>query len=375
MKYKMCLRNVLRLLFVVLPVELTAQNMRINGCQVIMNGPVQLVLHNAGLINNGYFTRVDGAIRFTGSQTVIIAGGNAFTLGNVVIGKSPGNMVELQQDIFVTGNLSMKGGNLLLNNRTLNLGSLGSIVGEGSQSYITGTNGGRVLVSRNVQTIPIALNPGNIGVELTSTTKPGLLVIERKHESEVLTNGNISVHRSFTITGNSQFPFNATLRFYYLDEELNNNNEADLTIWTNSDVGNFLTPIGKDGSDVAANWVEKNQLTRWGYFTLAAPGGSTELLRRGKNFERSIAAARLMMTSIQVYPNPATDQFKLVFSSGEKKDAVLSLYDQSGKLLQQKKIRCQEGINNVLWSLRNYVAGIYLVTDDTGTINVRVVKQ
>lgn len=78
---------------------------------------------------------------------------------------------------------------------------------------------------------------------------------------------------------------------------------------------------------------------------------------------------------VNVYPNPAGENCTLTYSSDEKRNTVLSLYDQSGQLLQQKRVSFQPGENSVQWDLSYYAAGVYLFTDDTGTIQAEVIKQ
>jgi hypothetical protein len=66
-------------------------------------------------------------------------------------------------------------------------------------------------------------------------------------------------------------------------------------------------------------------------------------------------------TSVQVYPNPSPNTFNIQFTSTRERDEVVSLYDQSGRLLQQKKTRCTPGVNRVPFNLDSYVAGIYYI--------------
>lgn len=208
-------RKTLWLAFLMLPVGLAAQNLKINGCYVILNGPVHLVLHNAGLNNNGSLYSASGKVWFTGDQPSVIGGTSPTGFREVVISKSTG-AVTLQKDIQVPGSITMNSGKLLLNNHTLDLGSSGSIIGESNQSYITGFTGGRVLTTKKLVSAAIGLNPGNIGVALTSSVPLGNVTIERKHIQEPLFGGLLSINRSFVITSNVTGGLDVTLRFFIL---------------------------------------------------------------------------------------------------------------------------------------------------------------
>jgi len=356
-----------------LPPGLAAQDMRINGCYFIMNGQVQLVLHNAGINNNGSFIAGNGTVLFTGNQSSPIAGRDTTVFNNVVISK-PAAQVELQQDIAVHNTVDMKNGRLLLNNHMLDLGTTGSIKGEDNQTYITGTSGGRVRVAKNATTAPNALNPGNIGIELTSGSAPGNLVIERKHVQETLYGGIQSIHRSFTITGLKtpvNGPMDIQLRFYYLDHELAGTDESTLNLWTGSDITNGWTQLGNDGINTTMNWVVKTGLEKLGKFTLAGDAGSSSSSNKGY---RPVLTPTILSRP-KVLPNPTGGKFTLVFYSNVSAAIQLKLYSRQGQLLQQRSVQASTGINTVQWDISAYGAGTYIITDNTGAIKMKAVKQ
>src|SRR5882672_7096106 len=100
MNYLRCLRNSLQLICLLFPIALTAQNLVIGGAHIVMNGPVQLVLHNAGVISGGsqFSMDPDAAVWFTGDLPVDISSYGFLTFNKVVISKLPGSTVQLQQD-------------------------------------------------------------------------------------------------------------------------------------------------------------------------------------------------------------------------------------------------------------------------------------
>ncbi len=87
-----------------------------------------------------------------------------------------------------------------------------------------------------------------------------------------MTDGSISdfpsgaaVNRQYNISLAATGAYNATLRTYYQETELNGNNEATLTLWRNGGSGWILS--GETGRDATNNWVENGALTditgRW----------------------------------------------------------------------------------------------------------------
>jgi len=84
----------------------------------------------------------------------------------------------------------------------------------------------------------------------------GSVTIIRSHVPLISGNGEQSIQRSFNITSSNFFNagFNATLRFFYLDNELNGAAENDLQLWaifseSTFAGGNSFAPIGKDAND------------------------------------------------------------------------------------------------------------------------------
>jgi hypothetical protein len=373
-KLKFIRKAIPHIMILLLPAATSAQGIRItNGSRITMIGPVKLVLHNAGLDNEALFDPGNsGILLFTGSQDVAIAGSSLFALQNVIINKSGGAVVNLKQDVLLNGTLAMKSGNLLLNKQTLHLVSAGSIEGESNHSHITGDTAGRIVTLRTISTPLIAFNPGNIGVELTSAVAPGPVFIERKHVPFTLPGGLQSIRRSFNISAFNNTTPNATLRFYYLDTELGTQNEDDLIVWSIPDIGFNWAPLGKDNNDAGGNWVEKTGVGRWGWFTLAGPGNAFMRSRPAQPQQENNIAAEEVFT----YPNPTQDLVTMKLVSRQEKNILLALYDQAGRLLQQKNIRCRIGMNTITWNISDYAAGIYYIASgDIKGRSVKIVKE
>jgi hypothetical protein len=363
--YNHFIRNIILPIAFLLPTGGIAQ-LQINpGATLVMNGPVNLVMNNSYFTNNGNFVAGNGTVWFTGNVIInnaYISGNNSISFNNVVINKRV-NDVLLYRGIAVTGNLTMQKGNLLLNNNLLYLGTTGSIAGENNQSRITD---GTLIALRSAKSALQGVNPGNMGLELTTAVSPGIVTVSRTNTAQMMPTGRKSIQRYFTVTATANNNLNAAVRMYYLDAELAGNYEPALTLWQGSDLANTWLPIGKDNSDTAANWVLKtgiDHFTRYTLFDSSAVvviGEPTDTLvytPPGNEYAR-IGTHK----QTQVYPNPVQDHFTLVFFSDQQKTGVISLYDQMGNLIQYKKINYQPGMNRVTWNMSGYAAGVYFLS-------------
>jgi Secretion system C-terminal sorting domain len=325
------------------------------GINWVVNGPAQLILHNASLINNGYFSADSGTVIFTGDPAnagAFIGGVNPVAFYNLSIGKST-NDLQLNNNTFVTGRITLDSGNLRLNNYLLDLGSSGSIAGERNEARISGMQGGAIRITAILNS-PHAVNPGNIGVEITSAANLGSTVITRGHISQTNSAGETGIQRWFDIVPEMNSNLHTTLRFFYLDDELAGNNKNALTIFSNNEIDNIWTSWGKDAADPSANWVFKSNIDQMHRFTLAIGSGP----------------------SIKIYPNPTHDIFTLQLVSGKEGNAIIFLYDQSGNFLEEKPVHWQAGVNTINWNISRYAMGVYYLSiGGPGGIPIKVLRQ
>jgi hypothetical protein len=274
----------------------------------------------------------------------------------------------LDNNISVNGVLTMSAGNLELNNHRLHLGSTGIIMGEHINSRITGVKGGSVIAIAEVNA-NARINPGNIGVELSSPANLGQTVITRGHVQQVNVRGESGIHRYYDI----QPAFNAnnvTLRFFYLEPELAGSNESALVLWSSETATAGWSAVGKETSDANTNWLVKNNVGKLGRFTLGVADQHSLVNRvvKGNGLPG--------MSSIQTYPNPARDRFTVALYSDADKEGSVSLQDLSGRVLERKTVRYVKGMNTMQWNISKYAAGsYYLVFENTGMSNLKVVKQ
>jgi hypothetical protein len=355
----------LKIMAACLPFSLFAQGIQITpGLHLVVSGAPSLVFNNASLVNNGDFLADSSTVLFTGDGTTagsFIGGNRPISFFNLSV-NNPGNDIELRNNIAVYGRIAMSGGNLQLNNNILDLGNSGSISGETSNSCITGSNGGIIKITAMLNA-PQAVNPGNIGVEITSDANLGLTVITRGHELGASFNGISGIQRYFDFVPETNMDLHATLRFFYLDGELAGNNKNKLAVFSSTGgTGNWAFQ-GRDNTDQVANWVMKSSIDQLDRFTLAIPG-EDKVIKQGTT------------ATLQIYPNPSHNAFTVsLFSDKETKD-VINLYDRSGRWLERREVYYQAGLNNIQWDLGKYAAGAYFLEFASKVSgNIKMIKE
>lgn len=249
-----------------------AQGIILNsGSNLVMNGSSNLVINDGGFTNNGTFIPASSTVKFTGTATTantFISGTSATSLYNLGINKSL-NGVRLLRSISLTNNLLLASGNIDLNSFNIDLGSTGNISGETATSTIIGDAGGNVVRVVNLNA-PVAVNVGNIGIEITSTANLGLTTIKRGHQQQTNGASGFGIKRYYDIIPTNNTALNATVKMYYLDTELAGINESELKQWTSADNGVTWTLLGSDAQDATTNFVTKNNINQFNRLTLGS---------------------------------------------------------------------------------------------------------
>lgn len=275
------IRNLVLKLFYLGPVlclshsALRAQGLYINpGANVVVSGSPYLVLKDCDLSQNGTFTAGIGTVKFTGSSSNSTISGANINFNNLTVDEATADVV-LNTNIGVMGNVNMVSRNIELNNNNLDLGSSGMIMGEGNSSYITGYTGGYVMRTDNLNA-PVAANPGNIGVEVTSAGNLGSTLVRRGHLQQTGTTNGIGIARYFDIIPTTtNAGLNATLDFHYLDHELIGINEVDLVMSARDVPMGYWHLLGVDALNLPGNVLTKNSIDTMGRFTLSSSTNNT----------------------------------------------------------------------------------------------------
>ena len=241
------------------------------GATLHINGAANLVINNGGLSNSGTFIPGTGTVTLTGtalSSSTSLSGTSPISFYNLGVNKTAGS-ARLLRNTSITNNLLFTNGNIDLNGFDIDLGSTGSLVGESALSTVVGLSGGSInrTISLNA---PTNVNPGNIGIEITSTANLGLTTIKRGQSQQVNSSG-FSINRYFDVIPTNNTGLNATIKMYYQDAELAGVNENELKLWSKPVAANVLwTLLGATAQDLSANWVSKSGLDSLNRFTLAS---------------------------------------------------------------------------------------------------------
>lgn len=239
------------------------------GAEVTLTGNAAITLQNMNLINNGTFTAGNGTVNMTGNTTSTIDGTGAINLFNLIIGNTGG--VNLGRNIGVSNQLEMVTGLLNVKNFTVDMGVNGTIITESETARVTDDAGntGNATTTKNLSSPLVNVNPGNLGVEFVSSPALGNTTITRFGAAFVF-NGNSTglIRRYYNIQPANNTALNATVRFYYLDAELNGVNESVAVLWKSINNGASWTQIIPDTRNTTLNFYEKTGVNDFSLWTI-----------------------------------------------------------------------------------------------------------
>lgn len=225
-----------------------------------------LVLSNSNLVNNATIDAQSGTVLFNGSTNdVTISGTSSTTFNNLKIDKTS-NKVSLSTSTNVDNELEMVSGFLDLVSSDVTLGTdNGTIVGENSTTYIIASSTGEIIKVLSLN-VPTSNNPGNMGVEITSTKDLGSTTVRRGHSAKTIGN-NSSIERYFTIEPTNNTGLDATIKMYYQDHELNSITESSLEMYRGDNDNWIYYPTNT--SDVSGNYIEITNLDSLDDYTMS----------------------------------------------------------------------------------------------------------
>jgi hypothetical protein len=240
------------------------------GTTLKLSSGVAVNIRDMDLINDGELNAAsgDGRIIFSGTGNNRIAGTSITGIDELEIAKAINSSLLLEQELQIRSGIWFSTGLLNLNNHNITLFGNAALQNESANSRIIGATGGYVQVSMQLNN-PQAINPGNLGAAITSAQNMGLTTIRRGHAMQNLGNGKQSILRYYDILPTNNSSLNATLRVNYLDAELNNQSEADLSLWKTEDNINWIAQ-GFTSRNTASNYVEKQNINSFSSWTLSS---------------------------------------------------------------------------------------------------------
>jgi hypothetical protein len=233
----------------------------------LTGGSYDIVLHNGvHFQNNVPIQNKMLIIKATGSGSSELRGSGALQVNQILVNKQAGQSIVLQKNVNVAEGILFSTGLLNLNGFDIILADTASLVNETEASHISGTSGG-VQITQNLNA-PLAENPGNLGLSITSGADWGNTVIRRTHSIYANAGGGGSVSRSFQVTPTNNTGLGAFLRMYYLDAELNGLNESSLDFYRSDNAGSSFTNIGAASRNTTLNFININGLNTVSLLTL-----------------------------------------------------------------------------------------------------------
>jgi hypothetical protein len=233
----------------------------------LTGGTYNMVLTgNMHLENNAPVNNSTLVIKGTGASSSL-RGTAPLTVANLLVNKTAGQNLQLQKNITVADGVTFTSGLLDLNGFDLVLADTAALNGESETSRVTGT-GGAVQITQNLNA-PLAENPGNLGLVITSGANWGSTVIRRSPAVNSSLNGGSSIRRSYQVTPANNTGLSTFLRMYYLDAELNALDENVLDFYRTDNGGTNWTNIGSASRNTTQNFVNVNGLQTMGMFTLS----------------------------------------------------------------------------------------------------------
>ncbi|MBN4066162.1 hypothetical protein JYT51_02410, partial [Candidatus Amoebophilus asiaticus] len=215
--------------------------------------------------NNGTFIHSNGAVILDNVSTgQTIGGTGAITFYDLTMNNGSTG-ATLNSSITVANDLTLTDGDIDLNGNTIDLSSTGTIVGETNDKRIKGTSG--VITTTRAISAPASLNVGGMGAILTGADVLGSTTIQRSHVAQTGA-GNTGIERFYDITPTNNTGLNMTLRFSYLENELNGQTESSFSLYRSTDGGS--TWVDRAGTHSAAsNYVELSSISAFSRWTVS----------------------------------------------------------------------------------------------------------
>jgi hypothetical protein len=264
-------RNTFIVCWLMMSATVNAQLKISTGTVFKTTGGAVITVQNMDLVNDGTISQSpgEGMFRFSGTQPNNISGAGTFLFDVMEISKSAGVKLTLNHSLSIGTSINFNSGLIDLNANNILLQSSALLNGESETSHIMGNNGGFIEATRTLNA-PVGENPGNLGAIITSSQNMGNTLVRRSHQSQTNGSGSgNSILRYYDIVPATNTGLNATLRFRYLDAELNGLNEPALGFWkSNNNV--TWSYHGFNGRNTAGNFVEKTAISDFARWTLSS---------------------------------------------------------------------------------------------------------
>jgi hypothetical protein len=358
-------------IFLVLPFFIQAQPVMTvqAGAHITTTGKAFITLTDISLDLDGVIQQGpgDGRFVFNGPLNAVITGTASPAFDELEIAKTAKAQLALKQSIIIGSGIIFTDGTIDLNSHNILLEPNALLMGESATSRITGEKGGYVQIKTSLNA-PAGVNPGNLGLVISSRQDLGPIQIRRGHQSQ--TNGSntgASILRYYDLVPANNVGLEATLRVHYFDEELNGLDEGMLTLFSSTDLLSW-TNRGFSARSAGQNYVEQTGINSFSRFTLSEINNPLPLVwssfnTRCDNGHTTISwktlqeqnTARFIIrrstdgihyTSVDSLPAAGNSQSELSYSYTDQE----AMYGNTYYQILQEDIDGRQTYSPVLWS-------------------------
>src|SRR5215203_1337434 len=206
-----------------------------NGSSLKTFNNVYLVLTDAGLNNQGTADLSGSTLILRGTTNVTLNSVSDLAVQTITVDK-PNAKVILGNHLHTSTSVNFLNGLLDLGGKNIYLSPTASIIGETETAHITGSTGGEVILTLNLNA-PNNVNPGNLGAFITSFGDLGNVTIKRGHKLQSGNGLTAGINRYYDIQPTNNIGLKANLLLNYLDAELNALDETTLVLLESSNSG------------------------------------------------------------------------------------------------------------------------------------------
>lgn len=332
---------------------------------IICEGSPLIVLQDMHLQNEGIFEEGESNIFLKNEHPTSIESDVFFPFHNMMIFSNAS--VQINYHIDIRNELRLAKGVFHLGNSILSFDPGAKLLFESESNYVTSNNGymtiGEVIPPLNFH------NPGNFGVAfISSAADLDFTEVRRGHIPHFLPSGN-SIQRWYQIIPNTNEQLFAYLRFYYLDQELDGNDEEELIIWRSDDNGETWHPREPLNRDMNENWIEIFEPNDLAMYTFGPAGG---ISLQGLVTQQANSYSQV---GISVFPNPTTDMINLHIESEQDLATAIRITDVKGQTIYQKRYALIKGWNEYSFNVQNYRSGTYFIYIDGLKRSISFIKR
>ena len=314
----------------------------------------QFVLSDFGMTNLGTVDMEQHALLKLSGSAARNFTGHTFDLDKLEIAMTPGSPLLLQTDLNILSDVVLTSGYIDLGDAHILLNENSLLTGQSENTFITTNGDGYVQIMQSLDA-PDAVNPGNLGLTLSSPANLQLTTVRLGFKEQVNHNGKHSILRNYSVITGVNGNVKGTIQFRYLDRELNGLREASLTLWDNNSNNNNWSELGHDLHNTIANVITRGNIKKFSSYTLF-PSRSQ---------------------GVRVYPNP-TSNFVFIELDGHFEGPVsVFIYDAAGNLVQTVSMNSFKGRLAPLVNVTNLSPGAYNVkiVSSNATLTTTFIKS